>query len=169
MVCVSEEPHEEDTRSSRQDCGYSFGLQAKGQGEGVEGSRKKKGETRCKERLTVLMYIIPQNYASPVWMDINPSDTLQRESARDDDDERHICPLQLQVIERAIELWTNPDDLVFSPFAGIGSEGYVAVQNERRFLGIELKESYWKQACANLKAAEQSQPNLFANGEQQPE
>lgn len=95
-----------------------------------------------------------QNYASPVWMDINPSDTLQRTSAREEEDERHICPLQLQVIERAIELWTNPNDLVLSPFAGIGSEGYVAVKMGRRFLGIELKRSYWEQANKNLKYAE---------------
>jgi DNA modification methylase len=102
-----------------------------------------------------------QRYASPVWMDINPSDTLQRKSAREDADERHICPLQLQVIRRAVELWTNPDDLVLSPFAGIGSEGYVALQSERRFLGIELKESYFKQAVANLKTARQQTNKLF--------
>ena len=102
-----------------------------------------------------------QNYASPVWMDINPSDTLQKESAREDDDERHICPLQLQVIERAIELWTNPGDLVLSPFAGIGSEGYVSIQQGRRFVGIELKESYFKQAVANLKAAHAIQESLL--------
>jgi len=94
-----------------------------------------------------------QNYASPVWMDINPSDTLQRESAREQKDERHICPLQLEVIERGIELWTNAGDIVLSPFAGIGSEGYVAVKNGRRFVGIELKESYYQQAIGNLKAA----------------
>jgi len=104
-----------------------------------------------------------QNYASPCWMDINPSDTLQRESAREEADERHICPLQLQVIERGIELWTNPGDVVLSPFAGIGSEGYVAVKNRRRFVGVELKESYYKQACANLIEAERAgQDSLFA-------
>lgn len=95
-----------------------------------------------------------QNYASPVWMDINPSDTLQKESVRENADERHICPLQLQVIERGIELWTNPNDIVFSPFAGIGSEGHVALRQERRFVGIELKESYFKQAALNLAVAE---------------
>ena len=95
-----------------------------------------------------------QRYASPVWMDINPSDTLQRESARQEEDERHICPLQLDVIRRAIELWTNPGDLVLSPFAGIGSEGYVAVEMRRRFIGVELKRSYWDQAVANLRSAE---------------
>lgn len=105
-----------------------------------------------------------QRYASPVWMDINPSKTLQRESAREDKDERHICPLQLEVIERAVELWTNPNDTVLSPFAGIGSEGYVSIQKGRRFIGIELKESYYKQACGNLQRAERqdSQNPLFA-------
>lgn len=101
-----------------------------------------------------------QRYASPVWMDINPSDTLQRESAREHDDERHICPLQLGVIERALELWTNPGDIVLSPFAGIGSEGYTAIQMGRRFVGVELKESYWKQAVANLRAAHTKQTGL---------
>jgi len=95
-----------------------------------------------------------QRYASPVWMDINPSDTLQHRSARDDKDERHIAPLQLQVIHRALQLWSLPGDLVVSPFAGIGSEGYEAVKMGRKFLGAELKHSYWKQACANLRAAE---------------
>lgn len=102
-----------------------------------------------------------QQYASPVWMDINPSKTLQRQSAREHNDERHICPLQLEVIERAILLWSNKHDLVLSPFAGIGSEGYVSLMNERRFLGIELKESYWKQACLNLGAAEVETGELF--------
>jgi len=98
-----------------------------------------------------------QKYASPVWMDINPSDTLQHRSAREDEDERHICPLQLEVIRRAIHLWTNPNDVVLSPFAGIGSEGHVALKFGRRFVGIELKKSYWEQARRNLIAAEESQ------------
>ncbi len=94
-----------------------------------------------------------QRYASPVWFDINPSDTLQKQSAREDDDSRHICPLQLTVIRRAIELWSNPGDIVLSPFAGIGSEGYVALEERRRFVGAELKESYFRQCVGNLKAA----------------
>lgn len=102
-----------------------------------------------------------QRYASPVWMDINPSNTLQFRSARESDDERHICPLQLEVIERAIDLWTNPGDLVYSPFAGIGSEGYVAIQKGRRFVGAELKRSYWDLACRNLASAKSSQGNLL--------
>ena len=102
-----------------------------------------------------------QRYASPVWMDINPSDTLQRESAREESDERHICPLQLQVIERAINLWTNPGDVVLSPFAGIGSEGHVALKMGRRFVGYELKESYFRQAELNLAAAQMAAVGLF--------
>lgn len=98
-----------------------------------------------------------QRYASPVWMDINPSDTLQRDSAREAADERHVCPLQLQVIRRALKLWSNPNDIVLSPFMGIGSEGYVALQERRRFHGIELKESYFKQAVPNLESAAKTQ------------
>lgn len=94
-----------------------------------------------------------QQYASPVWMDIKQSDTLQRKSARDDRDERHICPLQLEVIRRCIELWTNPGDIVYDPFAGIGSVPYVAVQLGRRGLGSELKESYYMQMEKNLEMA----------------
>ncbi|MBK8763080.1 MAG: site-specific DNA-methyltransferase, partial [Sulfuritalea sp.] len=84
-----------------------------------------------------------QKVASPVWMDINPSDTLQYQSAREHDDERHICPLQLEVIRRGVDLWTNPGDVVLSPFAGIGSEGHVSLQMGRKFIGVELKESYY--------------------------
>lgn len=94
-----------------------------------------------------------QNYASPVWMDIRQSDTLQKNSAREDKDERHICPLQLEVIQRCIELWTNPGDIVLDPFAGIGSVPYVAVTMGRRGIGIELKDSYYKQAKNNLEIA----------------
>lgn len=96
-----------------------------------------------------------QRYASPVWMDINPSRTLQKESAREEKDERHICPLQLDVIERCMMLWSLSGDVVLSPFAGIGSEGHVALQMGRKFIGVELKSSYFKQACANLEKATQ--------------
>jgi hypothetical protein len=95
-----------------------------------------------------------QRYASPVWMDINPSDTLQYRSARANDDERHICPLQLEVIRRGLQLWSNPGDLVLSPFAGIGSEGYVSLQMGRRFVGFELKPSYFNCAAKNLQQCE---------------
>ena len=101
-----------------------------------------------------------QRYASPVWMDINPSDTLSRKGAREERDERHIAPLQLEVIRRAIRLWSNPGDIVLSPFMGIGSEGYVAREMGRRFVGVELKASYFKQAKANIATAG-SQASLF--------
>lgn len=128
-----------------------------------------------------------QRYASPVWASlhgvdekgfsiaVNPSehvpdkcgidagDTLQREEARERNDERHICPLQLQVIERAVELWSNPDDVVFSPFAGIGSEGYQSILMGRKFIGIELKPSYFKVACQNLERAVNKKHELELN------
>jgi DNA modification methylase len=96
-------------------------------------------------------------------MDINQSNTLQRESAREEEDEKHICPLQLDVIGRALELWSNHGDIVLSPFAGIGSEGYESVLMNRRFVGIELKESYYNQAVKNLQRAEseKGQVGLF--------
>lgn len=103
-----------------------------------------------------------QQYASPVWMDINPSDTLQYRSARENNDERHICPLQLEVIKRGIKLWSNPGDLVLSPFMGIGSEGFCAVEMGRKFVGVELKRSYWDQSCRNLESAQSESRELFA-------
>ena len=103
-----------------------------------------------------------QRYASPIWMDINQTNTLQYRSARDSDDERHICPLQLDVIERAIQLWSNPGDTVWSPFMGIASEGYVAVQQGRRFIGAELKASYYALAKRNMESAHRMQMDLFA-------
>jgi DNA modification methylase len=101
-----------------------------------------------------------QQIASPIWMDIDPNDTLQFRSAREHDDERHICPLQLEVIRRGIDLWTNPGDIVLSPFAGIGSEGYIAIEMGRKFIGIELKDSYYRQASQNLANAS-AQEDLF--------
>jgi len=107
-----------------------------------------------------------QKVASPVWMDINPSDTLQYRSAREHDDERHICPLQLEVIRRGIQLWTNPGDIVLSPFMGIGSEGFVALELSRKFVGVELKKSYYEQATRNLDMATREQAqDLFAEPE----
>lgn len=103
-----------------------------------------------------------QRYASPVWMDVNPTRTLQFRTARENEDERHICPLQLDVIERAIELWSKPGDMVFSPFAGIGSEGYTAIKMGRRFVGSELKRSYWELAVKNIKEAVHEQNDLFS-------
>ncbi|NMZ77418.1 site-specific DNA-methyltransferase [Pseudomonas nitroreducens] len=102
-----------------------------------------------------------QKIASPVWMDINPSDTLQFKSARENDDERHICPLQLDVIRRGIRLWTKPGDVVLTPFLGIGSEAYCAVEMGRKAIGIELKKSYFDQAVKNLDALA-AQYDMFA-------
>ena len=93
-----------------------------------------------------------QKYASPVWMDIKQSDTLQKKSAREDKDERHICPLQLEVIQRCIELWTNPNDIVLEPFGGIGSVPYVANKLNRRAIACELKTSYYNQMVKNVQA-----------------
>jgi hypothetical protein len=102
-----------------------------------------------------------QRYASPVWFDIRQQNVLRRDGARDDEDEKHICPLQLDVIERAVHLWTNRGDIVFSPFAGIGSEGFVSVKMGRRFVGAELKRSYFDQAVKNLSRAKQEQGTLL--------
>ena len=122
---------------------------------------RKPGENKERVSHTHETFPIPvwQQYASPVWMDINPSKTLQK--MREVEDERHICPLQVEVIERALKLWTNPGDVVLSPFAGIGSEGYVSLLTERRFIGIELKKAYYEQAIKNLQAAEQETKSLF--------
>jgi len=103
-----------------------------------------------------------QKMASPIWTDIDPGDTLQYASAREHDDERHICPLQLEVIRRGIDLWSNPGDVVLSPFAGIGSEGHVALQMGRRFIGVELKQSYYEQAARNLAEAIKAPADLFS-------
>lgn len=104
-----------------------------------------------------------QNYASPVWMDIRRTNVLNIYQAREDKDEKHICPLQLDVIERAIDLWTNPGDIVFSPFMGIGSEVYTAVKMGRKGIGIELKESYFEWAYKNIMMAvkESNQVSIF--------
>jgi len=104
-----------------------------------------------------------QRYASPVWFDIDQTDVLNYQIARENEDEKHICPLQLGVIRRAIDLWTMPGELVFSPFAGVGSEGYVALDMGRRFVGVELKRAYWQHACRYLDdmAFRKQQPVMF--------
>lgn len=94
-----------------------------------------------------------QHYASPVWFDIKQSNTLNGRHATEDQDEKHIAPLQLDLIQRCLELWSKENDTVFSPFAGIGSEGFVSLQLKRKFCGSELKNSYFKFACENLKIA----------------
>lgn len=91
-----------------------------------------------------------QQWASPVWMDINQTDVLNVRGARDEKDEKHLCPLQLDLIERAVRLWSNEGETVLSPFMGIGSEGWGALKCKRRFVGFELKESYYRQAIKNL-------------------
>lgn len=103
-------------------------------------------------------------WAYPVWNGIREMDTLNPGSGADDADERHICPLQLSLIERCVRLWSNPGETVLSPFAGIGSEGHVSLLHKRRFIGVELKPSYWQTACENLAQAElkASAPTLFA-------
>jgi DNA modification methylase len=124
---------------------------------------RKPGE--CAERVTHgddLPVKLWQKYASPIWDDINQSRTLNKLPARDEHDEKHMCPLQLDVIERCVHLWTNPGDLVFSPFTGIGSEGYCAIRMGRRFVGTELKPQYWELACQNIEDARKEQQGLFA-------
>ncbi len=101
-----------------------------------------------------------QRWASPVWDDIDQTDVLNVKVAREDKDERHLCPLQLDLIERCIRLWSNEGDVVFSPFAGIGSEGYVALDCGRKFIGIELKPSYWRQAVRNLEDVTKPDPQI---------
>lgn len=93
-----------------------------------------------------------QRYASPIWTDIRQTRTLQYRGGRDEADEVHISPLQLDVIERCIDLWSNPGEIVFTPFMGIGSEVYCAVERGRKAIGIELKQSYWRQAVSNIES-----------------
>ena len=115
-------------------------------------------------------------WASPVWRRYTPdypagireTDVLNVAVAREEEDGRHLCPLQLGVIERAVKLWTNPGEVVLDPFAGIGSVGYQALLLNRKFVGFELKESYYQTACRNLEksAAAARQPTLF-DGEEE--
>lgn len=120
---------------------------------------RKKGEnkvpvTHTNENFPVEKW---QEWASPVWMDINQTNTLQANSARDDKDEKHICPLQLDVIERCVELWSNEGEVVLSPFAGIGSELYQSLKMKRKAIGIELKTTYYNQAVKNCINAENNE------------
>jgi DNA modification methylase len=102
-------------------------------------------------------------WARPVWLDIRETNTLNTRVAKEDADERHICPLQLDFIERCVRLYSNPGETVLTPFAGIGSEVYVAVKHGRRGIGVELKGSYWTTAVSNLRTldAEMALPTLF--------
>lgn len=94
-----------------------------------------------------------EEWASPIWTTVNQTRVLNVKAAKSAQDERHLCPLQLDVIERALVMWSNEGDVVLSPFMGIGSEGYCAVKMGRRFVGIELKQKYFEQACDNIKGA----------------
>lgn len=126
----------------------------------------------CIQREDGRMYYVPgnqntsidvwQQYASPIWSDINQTDTLNFREGRDSDDERHICPLQLDVIERCLQLWSLPGELVWTPFLGIGSEAYMAVKLGRRAIGVELKPSYYQLALRNMQTAEEDQYDMFA-------
>lgn len=102
-----------------------------------------------------------QEWASPVWMSVNQTRVLNVKAARNANDERHLCPLQLDVIDRALVMWSNPGDVVLSPFMGIGSEGYCSLKAKRRFIGTELKQEYFSQAVRTLDDVEASAPTLF--------
>ncbi len=122
---------------------------------------RKDGERNDPVQNTELPVGLWQKYASPVWMDINYSDTLQGfRNARDEEDEKHICPLQLPTIERLIHLYTNPGDVVYTPFMGIGSEVYQAVKMNRFGIGHELKESYFQQSKLNCASAVKAKTQL---------
>lgn len=112
----------------------------------IEEAQKANGDQR-----QVLDLETWQKYASPVWFDIRRTDVLNAKIARDDRDEKHICPLQLEVIRRAVRLYTNPGDIVFSPFGGIGSEPYIALEQGRRAIAVELKEAYFRQMVSNCE------------------
>lgn len=101
-----------------------------------------------------LSHLIWQRYASCAWYDIRINNVLTYKAARDSEEEKHVCPLQLDVINRAVHLWSNPGDVVFTPFMGVGSEVYGAVTNGRRGVGVELKESYYRQATKHLARIE---------------
>ena len=118
--------------------------------------------THTMESFPVLQW---QEWASPVWMTINQTNVLNVQAAREDQDEKHMCPLQLDVIERVVKLYTNPGEVVFSPFGGIGSEGVGSLTYGRRFVGVELKESYWNTGVANLRESDEPrQVTLFGGG-----
>lgn len=123
---------------------------------------RKEGDNKAPVTNTSIPVDLWQKYASPVWMDIDYGYTLNGRAGRAEKDEKHICPLQLETIERAIHLWTNEGETVFTPFAGIGSELFQAIKMNRKAIGIELKKSYYDLAVKNCKAAneDKKQPLL---------
>jgi DNA modification methylase len=125
---------------------------------------RKDGERNNPVTNTDLSVDLWQKYASPVWMDINYGKTLQGyRNGRDENDEKHTCPLQLETIERLIHLYSNKGDTIFTPFMGIGSEVYQAVKMNRKGIGFELKESYFDLAKKNLMSLQEikKQVELF--------
>lgn len=121
------------------------------------------GSFFCKPGANNTSVDIWQKYADPIWDDINQSDTLNFREGRDSDDERHICPLQLQVIERCLQLWSLPGETIWTPFMGIGSEVYMALKTGRKAIGAELKPSYFNLALRNIEMAEKTQYDMFDN------
>ena len=120
---------------------------------------------RDEDRQSIVLW---RRYAEPVWWDIDQTDVLNFQMVRSNAEEKHICPLQLGLIRRAIYLWSHPGDVVASPFAGIGSEGVAALEERRKFIGVELSENYFGHASKNLEYAERmrdAQPALFAEAE----
>lgn len=107
------------------------------------------------QRKNLLSHWIWRRYASPVWMDIRSGRLMPYKEARETDEEKHVCPLQLDVIERCLTLWSNPGDVVLTPFLGVGSEAYASLINGRRAIGVELKETYYRQALRNIELAAQ--------------
>ncbi|HEY5632022.1 MAG TPA: DNA methyltransferase [Nitrososphaeraceae archaeon] len=107
------------------------------------------------DRITKLNHYIWQRYASSVWDDIRIDNVLPFRDSREDDDEKHVHPLQLDVIDRLVELYSNPNEIVFTPFMGVGSEVYSPVSMGRKAIGVELKDSYFKQATINLQHADE--------------
>jgi hypothetical protein len=124
------------------------------------GSRKHPSPYSRKPKVDSPSIAVWQRYADPVWWDIDQMDTLNEKAARDGQDEKHICPLQMGLIRRSVHLWSLPGETIFSPFAGIGSEGVVALQERRQFVGAELKKAYWERACRNIESA-RPQAGLF--------
>ena len=124
------------------------------------------GENEPTEKGIKYSHNVWRRYADPIWLDIDQTKTLNYRMARDKEDERHICPLQLQTIARCVELWTNKGDTVLSPFGGIGSEGYQSLLMGRKYIGIELKESYYKHAVKHLMQVENRPKQLDLFGEE---